>query len=105
LLLPAVTNCEIDSKTTRQRQQKSQQQFDKDNSKVYTNTNISPETLHRKVSETLHNKRKINKAIIQWRPFHPTDLGPTHIGINPLPGPEQGDLHEAYLLPTGLPFI
>ena len=75
LLLPAVTNCEIDSKTTRQRQQKSQNQH-------------QPETFHRKVAETLQNKTKITKAIIQWHPFHPTDLGPPHIGINPLLGPE-----------------
>jgi hypothetical protein len=86
LLLPAVTNCETDSKTTRQRHQKSQNQ-------------IHPDTFHRKVAETLQTLSSTN-TINQWHPIQPTDLGPTHIGINQLPGPERGGLHEAYLLLT-----
>ena len=50
------------------------------------------------------NKTKTadNSRNNQWHPFHSTDLGPQHIGINHLLGGDQNDLPEVYLPPIGI---
>ena len=71
LLLPAVTNCDIVSKTTRQRQQKSQLQIS---------------FFFHYIESYTHTCGIFNNN--QWSPLHPTDLGPTLIGIS---RPNNGD--------------
>ena len=79
-----------------------QRQHDKDNRKVKNNYTQTPLTAG---SGNITFLRNTTKTINQWQPFQPTDLGPTHIGINPLHGPETGDQHEAYLLLTDKPWL
>jgi hypothetical protein len=88
LLLPAVTNCDIVSKTTRQRQQKSQPQI----------------SFFFYIEYYTHTSGRFNTN--QWNPLHPTDLGPTLIGIsrpnNGVDHRDHNDHREVYLLPIAI---
>ena len=78
LLLPAVTNCDIVSKTTRPRQQKSQSNF-----------TFSHQILRETQRKPFYD---------QWNPLHPTDLGQIHIGtVQHFLGADQTDHQEVYL--------
>ena len=76
LLLPAVTNCETNSKTTRQRQWKSQSLL--------------------LLCTTIFSEIKRIQSVDQWNPLHPTDLGLILIGIDQLHGVEQTDHQEVF---------
>ena len=79
-----------------------QRQHDKDNRKVKNNYTQTPLTAG---SGNITFLRNTTKTINQWQPFQPTDLGPTHIGINnPTLGLDD-DLQEVYHLLTGQPLI
>ena len=82
LLLPAVTNCETNSKTTRQRQWKSQSFFQ-----------ICKTIFAHQFFPDIKRKHSID----QWNPLHLTDLGLTLIGIDQLLGVDQKDHHEVFL--------